>query len=91
MLINFYINQGIAVFFFLFCFLKINKRTPMFIPESRVSKGGLISESYLMPREKLCLFVWSWMIIHIIRTWTEGLNLILKTFFSSEMTFLGHP
>ena len=38
-LILFYINLGIAVIFYLFflkMFSKINKRTPMFIPESRV-------------------------------------------------------
>ena len=38
-LIHFYIKQGIVVifqFFFPNFFSKINKRTPMFIPESRV-------------------------------------------------------
>ena len=38
-LIHFYINQGIAAifkFFFLFFFPKINKRSPTFIPDSRV-------------------------------------------------------
>ena len=34
-LIHFFINQGIAVIFSFF-FSKINKRNPMFIPESRV-------------------------------------------------------
>ena len=36
-LILFYINLGIAVIFDFFLSSKINKRTPMFIPESRVA------------------------------------------------------
>ena len=82
-LILFYINLGIAVIFLFFClqkFSKINKRTPMFIPESRVGNFPFfqrfpqICKKFAEYEQKLLLFL-TFRTIFVHNIFSPGLSL----------------